>query len=146
MKDQVRAAVLRSFRRLVDEDGYLFNCLIEERSSYDARKLHEVCINHRLANHLEKEIIPVFGLDEAIFIDIEFNRDGVDFKNTTIDDGDKTVRPDIIIHNRKTGHEKGNLLVGECKKQGASEDDIKKDRQKIVALMMDERYEHSFGL
>ena len=81
MKDQIREGVLRSFKRLVNEDGYLFDCPIEERSSYDARKLHEVCVNHQLANHLEKEIIPVFRLDEAIFVDIEFNREGVDFKN-----------------------------------------------------------------
>lgn len=146
MKDQVREAVLRSFTRLVAEDGYLFNCPIEQSSSYDARKLHEVCVNHRLANHLEKEIIPVFRLDEVIFVDIEFNREGVDSKNTKINGEDKTVRPDIIIHNRKTGHKKVNLLVVECKKQGASEDDIRKDRQKIEALMMDERYEYSFGL
>ena len=146
MKDQVREAVLRSFRRLMDEDGYLFDCPIEKRSSYDARKLHEVCINHRLANHLEKDIIPIFRLNEAIFVDIEFNREGVDLKNTSINGEDKTVRPDIIIHNRKTGHEKVNLLVVEGKKEGASEDDISKDRRKIVALMMDERYEYSFGL
>jgi hypothetical protein len=146
MKDQVREGVLRSFRRLVDEDGDLFDCPIEEHSSYDARKLHEVCVNHRLANHLEKEIIQVFKLNEAIFVDIEFNREGVNFKNTKINGEDKPVRPDIIIHNRKTGHEKVNFLVVECKKKGASEDNIGKDRQKILALMRDERYEYSFGL
>lgn len=146
MKDQVREGVLRSFKRLVDEDGYLFDCPIEERSPYNARKLHEVCVNHQLANHLEKEIIPVFRLDEAIFVDIEFNREGVDFKNTKINGEDKRVRPDIIIHNRKTGPKKLNLLVVECKKQGASEQDIEEDRQKIRALMKDKKYQYSFGL
>jgi hypothetical protein len=146
MKDQVIEGVLRSIRRLVDEDGYLFDCPIEEHSSYDARKLHEVCINHRLAIHLEKEIIRALNSKEAIFVDIEFNREGADFKNTKINGEDKRVRPDIIIHNRKTGHEKVNFLVVECKKKGASEDNIVKDRQKILALMRDERYEYSFGL
>ena len=146
MKDQVRKGVLRSFKRLVEEDGYLFDCPIEECTSCDARKLHEICINHRLANHLEREILPIFGLDKAIFIDIEFNREGADFKSTMINGEDKTVRPDIIIHNRKTGQEKMNLLVVECKKQGASDEDIRKDREKIVAFMKDERYEYSFGL
>jgi hypothetical protein len=77
------------------------------------------CVNHRLANHLEKEIIPVLGTNEAIFVDIEFNREGMDFKNTKIHGEDKRVRPDMIVHNRKTGPEKINFLVVECKKQGA---------------------------
>ncbi len=74
MKDQVRDGVLRSFRRLVIEAGHLFDCPIEEHPSYNARKLHEVCVNHRLANHLEKEFIPVLSPQETIFVDIEFNR------------------------------------------------------------------------
>ena len=146
MKEQVRDGVLRSFRRLVNEDGHLFDCPIEEHSSYDARKLHEVCVNHRLANHLEEEIVPVLRLDETIFVDIEFNREGVDFKNVGINDEDKRVRPDIIIHNRKTGPEKLNFLVVECKKRGTPSKYIEEDRQKIRVLMEDERYEYSFGL
>jgi hypothetical protein len=145
MKDQVRDSVLRSFRRLVEEDGHVFECPIEEHSSYDARKLHEVCVNHRLANHLEKEIIPLLTF-ETIFVDIEFNREGVNFKNVMINCEDKRVRPDIIIHNRKTGREKLNFLVVECKKRGAPPEDIEEDRQKIRALMGDARYEYSFGL
>ena len=55
MKDQVRIAVLRSFE-LVIGDGHLLDCPIEENCPYDARKLHGVCINHRLAH---REVIPV---------------------------------------------------------------------------------------
>ena len=146
MKDQVRDGLLRSFRRLVEEDGHLFDCPIEEHSSYDARKLHEVCVNHRLANHLEEEIIPVLRIEDPLFVDIEFNREGVDLKNVRINGKDKTVRPDIIIHNRKTGAEKLNFLVVECKKRDASKKDIEEDREKIRALMENERYEYSFGL
>ena len=146
MKEQLREGVLRSFRRLMNEDGHLFDCPIEEHSTYDARKLHEVCVNHRLANHLEKEILPVIRIEETLFVDIEFNREGVDFKNVGINGQDKRVRPDIIMHNRKTGPEKLNFLVVECKKRGAPEKDIEEDRQKIYALMEDERYEYSFGL
>ncbi len=92
MKDQIRDSVLRPFKRLVEEDGLLFDCPIEEHSLDDARKLHEVCVNHRLANHLEKEIIPVLAL-ESIFVDIEFNREGMDFKNLTINREDRKVSP-----------------------------------------------------
>ncbi|MGQ0667122.1 MAG: hypothetical protein ACT4O4_08815 [Nitrospiraceae bacterium] len=143
---QVLDAVQHSFRRLVEKDGDLFDCPIEEHSCHDARKLHEVCVNHRLANHLEKEIIPVLGTNEAIFVDIEFNREGMDFKNTKIHGEDKRVRPDIIVHNRKTGPEKINFLGVERKKQGASQNEIEEDRQKIRALMEDQKYEYSFGL
>lgn len=146
MKDQVREAVLRSFRRLVDEDGDLFDCPIEEHFPYDARKLHEVCINHRLAIHLEKVIIPILKSDDAVFVDIEFNREGTDSKSALINGESRRIRPDIIVHNRKTGREKVNFLVVECKKQGASKDDLKEDRQKILALMEDKKYEYSFGL
>lgn len=147
VKDQVREGVLRSFRRLMSEDGYLFDCPIEEHfPDYDARKLHEVCLNHRLANQLAEEIIPVIRGGEAIFVDIEFNREGVDFKNLRIAGQEKIVRPDIIIHNRKTGTEKLNFLVVECKKEDTPPEKIKEDRQKIHALMEDEKYEYRFGL
>jgi hypothetical protein len=143
-KQQVLDAVRCSFSRLVKEDGNLFDCPIEEHSCYDARKLHEVCINHRLANYREKEIIPL--LKEKIFVDIEFNREGVDFKNVAINGKDKICRPDIIIHNRMTGPEKVNFLVVECKKKGTPEDELKADLEKIHAFMDDARYEYSFGL
>lgn len=145
MKDQVRGGVLRSFIRLVTEDGYLFDCPIEGDSSYDARKLHEVCINHRLANLLEEEVAPVFRL-EGIFVDIEFNREGVGPKEVSNNGKNRRVRPDIIIHNRKTGPEKQNFLVVECKKQGAPQEDLEEDGRKICDLMKNERYEYWFGL
>ncbi len=146
MKEQVCDGVRRSFARLMKEDGHLFECPIEEHSPYDARKLHEVCVNHRLANYLEEEIIPVLRFEEPIYVDIEFNREGVDFKNVLINGEGKTVRPDIIIHNRKTGPEKLNFLVVECKKRDALRKDIEEDQQKIHALMTDQRYQYSFGL
>jgi hypothetical protein len=39
MKDLVHAQVLCALRELVQEDGALFECPIEEHASYDARKL-----------------------------------------------------------------------------------------------------------
>ena len=146
MKSLVCTRVLSALRRLVKEDGDLFECPIEEHASYDARKLHEVCVNHRLANHLEAAIIPVPGINELLFVDIEFNREGADFKNISVNDEDQTVRPDIIIHNRKTGSQKLNFLVVECKKQGAPAKEIEEDGKKIRAFMADKRYEYAFGL
>lgn len=146
MKNELRNAVLRAFERLLRDDGILFDCPIEEDYPYDARKLHEVCVNHRLANHLQDEILPILDVKEKMFVDIEFNREGASYKRAEINGNEKTVRPDIIIHNRKSGEAKKNTLIVECKKQRADTTEIENDKQKILAMMQDKRYEYLFGL
>jgi hypothetical protein len=81
-----------------------------------------------------------------MFVDIEFNRKGDKPKEAKIHGVEKIVRPDIIIHNRKTGTDKVNLLVVECKKAGAADEEIQRDRDKIQALMQQEGYQYSYGL
>ena len=146
MRQQVRDAVRRALIRLLEEDGCLFACPIEEEFGYDARKLHEVCINHRLAGHLEREILPLLAAYGPMFVDIEFNREGLNYKEITMDGEKQRVRPDIIIHNRKSGDDKLNFLVAECKKAGSGDKAIADDRKKIEALMLDQKYAYSFGL
>jgi len=145
MTDAVIGALCQSLDRLLQEDGSLFECPIEEDPHYDARKLHEVCINHRLANHLEQAILPLFGIEHKMFVDIEFNREGMNFKDIIIDGKKELVRPDIIVHNRRSGNDKQNFLVVECKKKGTSEKDVAWDKKKIRAMMKDERYLYSYG-
>lgn len=146
MKDDLVRAIRSAFGRLLVEDGSLFNCPIEEDSPYDARKLHEVCINHRFANHLQNEVLPLLDNRESMFVDIEFNREGLNYKTAEIDGTIERIRPDIIIHNRKTGRNKRNFAVIECKKEEARREDIDRDISKIVALMTDEKYDYFFGL
>ncbi|HYV04677.1 MAG TPA: hypothetical protein VFB82_08835 [Blastocatellia bacterium] len=81
-----------------------------------------------------------------MFADIEFNREGVNYKAVTSDGEERIVRPDIIIHNRRSGGEKMNFLVVECKKASQSKEALEDDGKKILALMQDGRYEYSFGL
>jgi len=81
-----------------------------------------------------------------MFVDIEFNREGINFKMVSIEGQEKKVRPDIIIHNRKSDEHKFNLLVVECKKNDANAEDIQDDEKKINALMNDPRYNYHFGL
>jgi hypothetical protein len=142
----VREGVLRAVERLAQQDGTLFEMPVEKNAPYDARKLHEVCINHKLAEHLAIEIIPLLDDSEKMFVDIEFNREGVNFKNVVINGRIERVRPDIIIHNRKSGTRRFNFLVAECKKSDASHQEIRHDRAKITALMTDPRYKYHFGL
>ena len=148
LKDQIRQAALRALARLKSDDGSLFDCKVEEEFKYDSRKLHEVCINHKLAIYLENEILPIIsGPDHKYFVDIEFNREGINKKKMIVTNGKElVVRPDIIIHNRRSGKQKENFLVVECKKEGASNSEIRDDRNKIQAFMENKKYEYVFGL
>jgi hypothetical protein len=147
MKDVIKRKVLNVFSMLKRDDGTLFDCEIEE-SEYDSRKLHEVCINHRLAIYLEKEILPIISsASQKYFVDIEFNREGINLKKILECNGrERVVRPDIIIHNRKSEEKKENFLIVECKKIGASPAEIHDDREKVSAFLNDEKYKYSFGL
>jgi hypothetical protein len=144
---KICTAIQDAFSRLKEEDGSLFECPIEVEAPYDSRKLHEVCINHRLANHLEDSILPLLtGDGEKYFVDIEFNREGINYKETQIEGKKERVRPDIIIHNRKSGDRKKNFLVVECKRDDAEDDEKDYDTKKIKALLADDKYSYQFGL
>ena len=145
--DNIIAGIKNVFKKLIDIDGMLFQLSQGIEIEYPERKLHEVCINHKLSIYLEEYLLPVFSdYDQTLFIDIEFNREGDRIKEISLDGKDERVRPDIIIHNRKTGKEKCNILVIECKKDPVNEEDFKKDKNKINALMTDPSYEYSYGL
>jgi hypothetical protein len=86
------------------------------------------------------------GTRTKLFVDIEFNREGPRPKNTDVDGVCQLVRPDIIVHNRKSDDAKKNVLVVECKKSDASPADRETDCQKVRALMEDDRYKYAYGL
>lgn len=143
MKEKLSNAIKNAFTKLKDNDGDLFECPIELGNECCSRKLHEVCVNHKLANYLEEYVLlELSSIDEHFFVDIEFNREGGICKEL---DGE-FVRPDIIIHNRKNGEQKYNFLVIECKKHDRSQDDIKKDENKLKKFMRDNKYEYQYGL
>ena len=147
MIDKVENAIRESFRKLKGCDGDLFECPIEEHAEYDSRKLHEVCINHKLAIYLGEYLLPELAVENEIFYtDIEFNREGIDFKSLQYDGQEKRVRPDIIVHNRKSGDQKKNFMIVECKKDSAPADKKDEDVRKIEAFLTDKRYEYQFGL
>ena len=79
-------------------------------------------------------------------MDIEFNREGGNFKNIEIQGRVEKVRPDIIIHNRRSDDKKFNFLIVECKKANAPREDIQYDQKKIRAFLTDSRYSYSYGL
>lgn len=134
-------AIQKAFKLLCDEDGALFGLPLESESS-EARKLHEVCINHKLAEKLSAQ--PIFSRSEDIvlYTDIEFNREGVNQKWLK----GKLERPDIIVHNRQSGDEKLNLLVVECKKKSASFEAKQEDLRKVQDFITSEAYAYHYGL
>ena len=145
--DNIINAIQSAFSLLKQNDGLLFQCPQEIAADYDQRKLHEVCINHKLAIYLEKFLFPEFNPAlHPLFTDIEFNREGINFKELEYDGQEKRVRPDIIIHNRKTGEDKKNILIVECKKDTANPVDFKTDTLKIEAFLVDPKYSYDFGL
>lgn len=147
MKNKLCEAIVLSFTDLIDNDGELFGFQITEESEKNGRKLHEVCINHKLSIYLSNHIFPLLqerGLQ--YFADIEFNRNGEREKSVIIDHSKQVVRPDIIIHNRKDGDEKSNFLIVECKKHGCSPEKYNDDVTKIRGLMLSKDYQYEYGL
>lgn len=147
MKEELIKAIKKAFTKLKLIDGILFECPIEKYFEYDARKLHEVCINHKLANYLEKYVLPLFkNTKKKLFVDIEFNKEGLNKKYLQLNEKEELVRPDIIIHNRKTRNKKINFLVVECKKRDSGLNIIAKDKNKLISFLYDSRYKYQFAL
>jgi hypothetical protein len=144
---QIINSISAAFTKLKQKDGCLFEIPIEKNSEYKLRKLHEVCINHKLANYLEEFFFEAAELNrDQFFVDIEFNREGTNYKELEYDDESGRVRPDIIIHNRKSGDDKKNIIVVECKKAPVNDQDLNKDISKLKAFLTDEKYLYDFGL
>lgn len=145
--EDLKKYILECFNLLISQDGNLFECPLVTDSPYEKeeRKLHEVCINHRLAMHFENVIAPILK-PEKYYVDIEFNREGIHFKSLEYNGQKYLVRPDIIIHNRRSGGEKENFLVVECKKEDASNEGKEKDLVKLEHFITDPKYQYKFGL
>lgn len=75
--DNIKALLVQAFRLLLENDSDLISLSEPILERYlDAeileRKLHEVCINHRLAYYIE-ELLPSYFLGKYK-VDIEYNR------------------------------------------------------------------------
>jgi hypothetical protein len=143
--ETLKEYIKECFHLLIDQDGNLFECPLVDDKLYNERKLHEICINHRLAMHFENVIAPRLN-SEKYYVDIEFNREGINYKQLRSNGQKDLVRPDIIIHNRHSGDKKKNFLVVECKKEDASDQDKKKDLKKLKGFITNQEYQYKFGL
>ena len=124
--------------KLNDENNIIeYDCNAEK---YE-RKLHKVCINHRLAYYFEELLVKFFN--DSYCVDIEYNRYYKNKKSLKMNGEIQVVRPDIIIHTRalKPNYTQ-HLLVIEAKKERCSQDDI----NKVIGFIEDSHYNYSFGL
>lgn len=96
----------------------------------------EECINHRLACHLECMLLKK-GLLKELDVDVEYNKYKEDEEKMS---QGRNIRPDILVHRRKSGN-KDNLIVIEAKKHY----DSKEDRQKVEDLVSSERFAYEVG-
>ncbi len=145
----IKLLLVEAFTLLEKNDSDLFSLPPEsEVDEYEnatkkyERKLHEVCINHRLAHYIEI-LLPRF-FDGEYHVDIEYNRYYKNKKCLDINNNGvlSIVRPDIIVHTRtlKTNPHQ-HLLVIEAKKHHRSLEDEKK----VKAFITDTHYEYVFG-
>ena len=144
---EMKEVLLEAVRQLLENDKDLIILDMDSRV-YESipdkkeleRKLHEVCINHRLAVYLER-ILQSKNINNY-FVDIEYNRYYKNEKSVKFLNGlSRVCRPDIIIHKRMHKSDDQHLLVVEAKKDMKSNVDI----DKIKGFMMDENYKYQYG-
>jgi len=133
----VKHLIKSSLLILRDKDIELIKSEVRFSNNDTEQKLHEVCINHRLAVYIEKNLN-----DENYFVDIEYNKNNYAPKILQTDNCQKEVRPDIIVHTRTkdTNYHKSYLII-ESKKDKDSE----KDEEKIKAFIKSTDYSYKFG-
>ena len=107
-----------------------------------AQKLHENCINHRLAVYIEKHLKKA---GKEYLVDVEYNKSNYLPKKLMIRKGEEEneIRPDIIVHSRTKNTEslENNYLIIEAKK----DKDSGYDEEKVKAFMSDEMFCYRFG-
>lgn len=113
----------------------------DEKQKQIERKLHEVCINHRVAVYLEDYV--KLNINADYKVDIEYNRYYKNKKVVRINETVKSVRPDIIVHSRTNRNVvPQHYLIIEAKKNESTPE----DENKIRAFIQDKKYEYMFGL
>lgn len=110
--------------------------LIQHDSDLIETQPKEECINHKLAQYLEVELMKR-DLLGTCSVDVEYNKYKEDEKKAS---NGRNIRPDIIAHQRRSGSN-NNLIVIEAKKGY----DSAADRDKVIELVDSRAYQYSLG-
>ena len=112
--------------------------LIENDIELIKNQPREECINHRFAQWLEEVLKSrCVWTKLELNVDVEYDKYKEDGKKSS---RGRNIRPDIIVHERKSGN-KNNLMVIEAKKNYID----KKDKCKIMDLVKNKDFEYSLG-
>jgi hypothetical protein len=122
--DTLKQCIIDALKQLIKEDALLIK-----------NSLKEECINHKLAQHIEKEL----NSREIQFgsVDIEYDKYLEDAKELSTND---RIRPDILVHKRVGGNQ-GNLIVIEAKKYYSRT----RDREKVMRLVDGKEFRYTVG-
>lgn len=123
--NELQVAIIEALKKLIKSD----QILIETQPK-------EECINHKLAQYLE-EVLKKRKLLGVCTVDVEYDKYQKDEKK--ILDG-RNIRPDAIVHERKSGSS-NNLIVIEAKKEYGREEDI----VKVEDLVDNPAYKYKVG-
>lgn len=127
--NELQESIVDALKKLIESD----NDLIETQPK-------EECINHRFACYL-KQVLSDKGLLGPCDVDIEYDKymDGKKKGSKKGSDG-RSIRPDILVHKRRSGN-KNNLIVIEAKKRYGTG----KDMSKVFDLVDSKKYRYSVG-
>lgn len=125
--DKEQKSVIKAVKLLIENDIELIR-----------NQPREECMNHKFAQYLE-EVLKSRGVltKLQLNVDVEYDKYKEDEKKSSCG---RNIRPDIIVHKRKSGN-KNNLMVIEAKKNYID----KKDKCKIMDLVKNKDFEYSLG-
>ncbi len=124
--DEVENCVMKAMKDFRKRDLRLLELTVNERAS-----------THRIACYLQKYF-------QGWHVDCEYNRKRSDQKRSPVAGSNGRIKPDIIIHRRKT---ENNLLCIEAKKSGGSLDELDVDRKRLAGFTNSTgEYKYRFGL
>ena len=123
--EKLKTVVIKSLEELCKIDVVLIDNAVKEE-----------CINHKLAQYIEKHTKEILRELAHISVDVEYNK----YKDETKMIGQIPIRPDILVHKRQSGNS-SNYLALEAKKDYSS----KYDKDKIENLISCGDYNYSLG-
>ena len=123
--DELQKSIIEALKLLIQYDTDLIKTQPKEE-----------CINHKLAQYLELILIKKRLLNKQD-VDIEYNKYKENEKKSS---SGRNIRPDIIVHERRSGN-RNNLIVIEAKKNY----DAKGDREKVTDLVKSGGFRYTVG-
>jgi hypothetical protein len=123
--DELQESIIEALKLLIQYDTDLIKTQPKEE-----------CINHKLANYLELILIKKKLLNKQ---DVDIEYDKYKENEEKLSRG-RNIRPDIIVHERRSGN-RNNLIVIEAKKHY----DAKKDRDKVTDLVNSRGFSYRLG-